>query len=137
MVDEAATEKVLETILKIKRRDPAVYDPEAHFFDEFDNTDAGKDLSASKRRRSGKAVLLKDVLAQQVRGSGAFREAIVCCMLCWYGRARILQIFAMTLLVALTGKKVTKLLHGLSGRCWYDLHWTHSASLRRPPSVRT
>lgn len=34
LADEAATQQVLQTILRIKRKDPSVYDPTTTFFDD-------------------------------------------------------------------------------------------------------
>jgi U3 small nucleolar ribonucleoprotein component len=67
--------QVLETLVRIKRHDPAIYQKEVTFFSDEEDEQAGEDgeeaaddgLGARKRRKTEKPLHLRTLLARQVR----------------------------------------------------------------------
>lgn len=60
--------QIFETMLKIRKRDSSIYDSNKHFFAEAGGSDqpsqGGRPVKSDK---ASKPMLLKDVIAQQVR----------------------------------------------------------------------
>ncbi len=60
----------METLKKLRRKDPEIYDPTKHFFAHDNDDDAEEeeeDPQPKRDKKMEKPMLLKDVLFQQVR----------------------------------------------------------------------
>lgn len=81
-IPEETERRILETLLRIRRKDPAIYDPSVAFFPEADGADGGAGPQGEgeaqedggpdgkKHKRKEKKVFLKDVLARQALEQG-------------------------------------------------------------------
>ncbi len=69
-IPEDTERRIFETLLRIKRKDPAIYDSSVAFFPEPDE-EAGKEEGEGGdgvgKAKGEKPLYLKDVLARQVR----------------------------------------------------------------------
>lgn len=78
-IPEDTEAAIFQTLLRIKRQDPAIYRPDVAFFEEGD--DDGDDQDEAEEggsKRAKRPMYLKDMLAKQVGGWGARARVRVC-----------------------------------------------------------
>ncbi len=61
--------QVLETLVKIRRQDPSIYNTETKFFGSDEEEEEGEDDDADERpRKKAKPLYLRDAIAKQASG---------------------------------------------------------------------
>jgi len=67
-IPDETEEAIFDTLLRIKRKDPVIYQPEVHFFnkDDEEGEEDGKGLETSAAVKKSKPLYLKDIIARQV-----------------------------------------------------------------------
>lgn len=67
-IPNTVEKQIFETMVKIRQRDSSIYDSNKHFFTESADIDKpGHTGAAPEGRKASKPMMLKDVIAQQVR----------------------------------------------------------------------
>lgn len=64
-IPNTVEKQIFETLVKIRQRDSSIYDANKHFFSDPADTD--KPGEAPQGKKASKPMMLKDVIAQQVR----------------------------------------------------------------------
>lgn len=66
-IPNTVEKQIFDTLVKIRQRDSSIYDANKHFF--ADSADADKPGAAPQGKKPSKPMMLKDVIAQQVRNT--------------------------------------------------------------------
>lgn len=64
-IPNTVEKQIFDTLVKIRQRDSSIYDANKHFF--VDSADTDKPAAAPQAKKPSKPMMLKDVIAQQVR----------------------------------------------------------------------